>query len=126
MSPTGGGGYHVATALLGSRPGLVSGATLLADYVLTVATLLANGVDTSSDLLLVSVQAFRLGAEIVLAILIVGLNFRDIRGSIPVLLPIFIGFMMLYLGLVIYDVTVHGQHLVAIMPEAVGEAHGMS
>lgn len=35
LFPTGGGGYRVATALLGPRPGLVSGAALLVDYVLT-------------------------------------------------------------------------------------------
>src|SRR5476649_1536934 len=33
LFPTGGGGYRVATALLGSTPGLVSGAALLVDYV---------------------------------------------------------------------------------------------
>src|SRR5580658_9512979 len=43
LFPTGGGGYRVATALLGPRPGLVSGAALLVDYVLTVATSLASG-----------------------------------------------------------------------------------
>lgn len=45
LFPTGGGGYRVATALFGPRPGLVSGAALLVDYVLTVATSLASGVD---------------------------------------------------------------------------------
>ncbi|MCL6468793.1 MAG: amino acid transporter, partial [Ralstonia sp.] len=34
LFPTGGGGYRVATALLGPRPGLVSGAALPVAYVL--------------------------------------------------------------------------------------------
>ncbi len=35
LFPTGGGGYRVATALIGPRAGLVSGAALLVDYMLT-------------------------------------------------------------------------------------------
>jgi len=126
LFPTGGGGYRVATALLGPRPGLVSGAALLVDYVLTVATSLASGVDAFFSLLPVSAQAFKLGTEIVLVVLMTGLNFRGMRESILVLLPIFIGFVVLHLGLIIYGVAVHGQHLAAVVPEAVGEAHGMS
>jgi amino acid transporter len=34
--PSGGGGYVVATKLLGSGPGLVAGSALLIDYVLTI------------------------------------------------------------------------------------------
>ncbi|KWE47569.1 hypothetical protein WL76_25275 [Burkholderia ubonensis] len=41
LFPTG-GGYRVSTALLGPKPGLVSGAALLVDYALTVATSLAS------------------------------------------------------------------------------------
>ena len=42
LFPTGGGGYRVATALLGPRAGLVSGCALLVDYVLTITTSLAQ------------------------------------------------------------------------------------
>ena len=126
LFPTGGGGYRVATALLGPRPGLVSGAALLVDYVLTVATSLASGVDAFFSLLPVSAQAFKLGTEIVLVVLMTGLNFRGMRESILVLLPIFIGFVVLHLGLIVYGVAVHGDHLVTVVPDAVNEAHGMS
>src|SRR5579871_6574060 len=37
LFPSGGGGYKVATELLGSHVGLISGAALLIDYVLTIA-----------------------------------------------------------------------------------------
>src|SRR5258708_10643606 len=43
--PTGGGGYLVATKLLGSYPGLVSGCALVVDYVLTIAISIASGAD---------------------------------------------------------------------------------
>ena len=45
LFPTGGGGYKVATQLLGSKAGLVSGSALLVDYVLTIAISVAAGVD---------------------------------------------------------------------------------
>src|SRR5712692_11223300 len=44
--PFGGGGYVVATKLLGPRFGVVSGSALLVDYVLTVTTSIASGSDT--------------------------------------------------------------------------------
>src|SRR5246127_2201951 len=36
LFPTGGGGYKVATRLLGAHAGLVSGCALVVDYVLTI------------------------------------------------------------------------------------------
>ncbi len=49
--PHGGGGYVVATKLLGSRTGLVSGSALLVDYVLTIATSIAAAGDAISSFL---------------------------------------------------------------------------
>ncbi|EMF30352.1 amino acid permease, partial [Streptomyces gancidicus BKS 13-15] len=43
--PSGGGSYEVVTANLGERAGLVVGAALLVDYVMTVAVSVASGVD---------------------------------------------------------------------------------
>jgi amino acid transporter len=43
--PSGGGGYLVATKLIGPIPGLVSGSALLVDYILTVAISIASGAD---------------------------------------------------------------------------------
>jgi amino acid transporter len=126
LFPTGGGGYRVATALLGPRPGLVSGAALLVDYVLTVATSLASGVDAFFSLLPVSAQAFKLATELTLIVLMTGLNFRGMKESILVLLPIFLAFVVLHLGLIVYGVAVHGDHLATVVPGAVGEARHMS
>src|SRR5690349_20084134 len=43
--PFGGGGYVVATELLGPRAGVTSGSALLVDYVLTISVSIASGVD---------------------------------------------------------------------------------
>ena len=48
------------------------------------------------------------------------------RESIMVLLPIFIGFVILHFALIVYGVAVHGSNLAMIVPDAVHEAHGMS
>ena len=45
--PTGGGAYTVAKENLGTWPGLVAGAALLTDYVLTVAVSISAGVASS-------------------------------------------------------------------------------
>jgi amino acid transporter len=46
--PTGGGGYVVATKLLGSHAGVISGCALLVDYVLTVTVSIARAATLSS------------------------------------------------------------------------------
>src|SRR5262245_40419717 len=43
--PSGGGGYVVASKLLGPRIGVLSGAALLVDYVLTITISIASGAD---------------------------------------------------------------------------------
>jgi hypothetical protein len=43
-----------------------------------------------------------------------------------VLLPVFLGFVVLHAALIVYGVAVHGDQLAAIVPAAVGEARGMS
>src|SRR5580704_7301407 len=48
--PSGGGGYVVATKLLGPRFGVVSGSALLVDYVLTITTSIASGGDALFDM----------------------------------------------------------------------------
>ena len=59
LFPSGGGGYKVATNLIGPYTGLVSGAALIVDYMLTIAISVASGADAVFSLLPV---AGRLGA----------------------------------------------------------------
>ena len=117
LFPTGGGGYRVATALLGSSPGLVSGAALLVDYVLTIATSLASGVDAFFSLLPVGAQAFKLATELTLIVLMTGLNFRGMKESILVLLPIFLGFILTHAFLIVYGVLSHATVLPTLVPD---------
>src|SRR3954468_6034719 len=45
LFPTGGGGYLVATKLLGPKAGLVSGSALVVDYMLTITISIASSAD---------------------------------------------------------------------------------
>src|ERR1700737_3469935 len=56
--PSGGGGYVVATKLLGAEFGVVSGSALLVDYVLTISTSIAAAADASFSFLPQASQAW--------------------------------------------------------------------
>src|SRR5215210_1317822 len=62
--PSGGGGYVVATKLLGPTPGLVSGSALLVDYVLTITTSLAAAGDAMFSFLPAEWAGARLPVEV--------------------------------------------------------------
>ena len=70
LFPSGGGGYKVATKLIGPYTGLVSGAALIVDYVLTIAISIASGVDAVFSLLPLSAQSFKLATGITLIVIL--------------------------------------------------------
>src|SRR5213082_1167459 len=100
LFPTGGGGYRVATSLIGPRAGLVSGAALIVDYVLTIAMSVASGVDALFSLLPASVGVYKIGAELALITLLLVVNMRGTKESIRILLPIFLGFVVTHVFLI--------------------------
>src|SRR5579862_1481323 len=63
LFPTGGGGYLVASKLLGPRAGLVSGCALVVDYVLTIAISIASGADAIFGFLPLQFQQIKLPTE---------------------------------------------------------------
>src|SRR5215813_15169011 len=56
--PFGGGGYLVATKLLGAGPGVVSGCALVVDYILTIAVSVAAGCEAIFSFLPLACQAY--------------------------------------------------------------------
>src|SRR3954464_8893044 len=58
--PSGGGGYVVASKLLNPRVGVVSGAALLVDYVLTITISIASGADAIFSFLPEGVLGYKL------------------------------------------------------------------
>src|SRR5438045_5025837 len=111
LFPTGGGGYRVATSLIGPRAGLVSGAALIVDYVLTIAISVASGVDALFSLLPASASDYKLGTELVLVVVLLVLNMRGMKESIRLLLPIFLGFFITHTFLIAYGILGHTEGL---------------
>jgi amino acid transporter len=98
--PSGGGGYLVATKLLGERAGVVSGSALLVDYVLTITISIAAAGDALFSFLPPSWLDWRLSTEVALIALMTMLNLRGVRESVLVLTPLFLLFLATHLVLI--------------------------
>jgi len=92
--PAGGGGYVVATKLLGPGAGLASGSALLVDYVLTVAISLASCSDQLFSVLPTQYGFVKLPFTFLLLGVLTLLNLRGVRESVAVISPIFIIFIL--------------------------------
>ncbi len=121
LFPTGGGGYRVATSLIGPYAGLAAGAALIVDYVLTIAISIASGTDAMFSLLPVGWQPLKLYVELVLAGVLIFLNLRGMKESIKILLPIFLGFVATHFILIVYGILNHASGLPALIPDTLRE-----
>lgn len=117
LFPSGGGGYKAATKLIGPYAGLVSGSALIVDYVLTITISAASGMDALFSLLSPHWQPMKLYAELGIVIMLIMLNLRGMKESIQVLLPIFIGFFITHLALIVYGISVKIDGLEVLVPE---------
>ena len=95
--PTGGGGYVVATKLLGERAGVLSGSALLVDYVLTITISIAAAGDALFSVLPPEWHAAKWPTEVGLILLLTVLNIRGVRESVLTLLPVFVLFLVTHL-----------------------------
>ncbi|HSW70943.1 MAG TPA: APC family permease [Gammaproteobacteria bacterium] len=123
LFPSGGGGYKVSTQLLGPYAGLVSGAALIIDYVLTIAVSTASGMDAIFSLLPVALLSYKLLAEAVLILFLIILNMRGMKESIKILMPIFLGFILVHFTLIIYGISAHRSGIFPVMHETVQETN---
>lgn len=78
--PNGGGAYIVASDNLGRFPGLVAGAALLTDYVLTVAVSIAAGVAALTSLFQ-GLTPYRVDMAVAAIVVITLANLRGVRES---------------------------------------------
>ncbi|MGD0091994.1 MAG: APC family permease [Planctomycetota bacterium] len=106
--PSGGGGYVVATKLLGTQAGLVSGCALLIDYVLTITVSIASGADAIFDFLPKGAAHLKVPVECAGILLLVIMNLRGVKESIKVLIPIFLLFLSTHAVMLLAMVCKHG------------------
>src|SRR4029077_16873506 len=104
LFPTGGGGYLVATKLLGSTPGVISGGALVVDYVLTIAISVASGVDALFSFLPMGMASMKVPGEIVMVGGLTALNLRGVKESVAILMPIFVAFVISHFALILFGV----------------------
>src|SRR5919109_302678 len=89
LFPTGGGGYLVATKLLGPKCGLVAGSALVVDYMLTITISIASSADALFSFLPIDFQPFKILVQVLLIFALIFLNLRGVKESVLFLLPIF-------------------------------------
>src|SRR5437867_2152264 len=88
--PSGGGGYLVASKMLGSRFGVVSGSALVVDYILTVTVSIAAAGDSLFGLFgpHLAASPLKLWIETGAIVALVVLNLRGVKDSVTILMPI--------------------------------------
>lgn len=95
--PSGGGGYLVASKMLGARVGALAGCALIVDYVLTVTVSIAAAGDALFGLLGATGeewQPYKVFAQSLAILGMVFLNLRGVKESITILTPIFVTFLV--------------------------------
>ncbi len=122
LFPGGGGGYLVATKLLGPRFGVISGCALIFDYVLTISTSVASGVDQIFSILPTSWHTLRYGLKFVMLGVLVLLNLRGIKESVQVLVPIFLVFIGTHFLMILVALATHLTQLPGVYAGAAREA----
>jgi len=129
LFPTGGGGYLVATKLLGQKAGLISGSALVVDYMLTITISVASGADALFSFLPSSIHGLKLLTEIFFILGLIFLNLRGTKESVQVLLPIFLMFVILHVIAITLGVTTKIGELPGIFShsyqETVGDVRGI-
>ena len=122
LFPNGGGGYKVANELLGPFAGVVSGSALLIDYALTIAISVVAGVKAVESLFPSSSHTSII-SMIGVIIFLMAINLRGMKESIKVLLPIFLGFVITHLLIIIYGIAAHGYELPHMLSTTIQETH---
>lgn len=99
--PSGGGGYLVASKLLGQHVGAAAGCALLVDYVLTITVSIAAAGEALSGLFGPHWAEWKITCEAAAIIVLVMLNLRGVKESVTVLMPIFVLFLLTHALLIV-------------------------
>jgi amino acid transporter len=125
--PFGGGGYVVATKLLGPPAGVVSGCALIVDYALTISVSVASGADAlwssfparmleyQLPLFGTPISEMRVPFEVgIIAVLII-MNVRGVKESVTALMPIFMIFVVTHVIFIVGAVVANYDQVPAVI-----------
>jgi amino acid transporter len=115
--PSGGGGYVVASRLLSPGMGVVSGAALLVDYVLTITISVASGADAIFSFIPQAYHWAKLPIAFSGIALLTIMNIRGVKESVTALLPIFTVFLLSHALLLIVVIGGHAGDAGAVSSE---------
>jgi len=118
LFPSGGGGYIVASKLIGPRAGVISGSAILVDYVLTITISIAAAGDALFSFIPLEWHFLKLPVEAFLIIAMIVLNLRGVKESVIILTPIFLLFVLTHTVLIIGGIIGHAAQL----PETISSA----
>ena len=112
--PSGGGGYIVATHTLGERAGVISGAALLVDYMLTITVSIVSCGDAIFSFFPVAWQPYKTIFEVGAILFLVMINLRGIKESVTMLAPIFLTFVVTHVLLIGYGILSHAGQIATV------------
>lgn len=118
--PSGGGGYLVATKLLGSTAGVVSGSALVVDYILTIAISFASCADAIFSFLPAAFLPWKIFFTLSLVVILTYLNMRGVKESTLVLTPIFLTFVVTHAVVIGYGVLAHSSGMGGVARDTAG------
>lgn len=107
LFPTGGGGYLVASQMLGPAVGMISGCALLIDYILTITLSVASGADAVFSFLPAEFLVYKLGFAVIILLVLILLNLRGVKESVTILMPIFLAFVVTHVFIIFYALAIN-------------------
>lgn len=117
--PHGGGGYQVASRLLGARIGAISGGALLVDYVLTIAVSIVSAADNLFSMLPLEWQFARLPFALTVIVGLTILNIRGVKESVLTMAPIFFLFLATHALLIGGGIFSHASAMPRVISDSV-------
>ena len=123
LFPSGGGGYRVATKLLSPKLGMISGCSLLVDYVLTIAVSVASGTDAIFSLVPQEYQSYKIIVATAGITILIVLNLRGIKESVFSLMPVFILFVVTHAAAILFVFFGHAREVPTVYNDALANYH---
>jgi amino acid transporter len=115
--PSGGGGYLVASKVLGGPAGVVAGSALLVDYVLTITISIAAGADAIFSFLPAGSRPWALPFAFAGVALLILMNLRGVKESVTAIAPVFGLFIVTHVILLVMAIGSHVPEIPALSRE---------
>jgi amino acid transporter len=121
--PSGGGGYIVASKLLGEKAGVVSGSALVIDYILTITISIAAGADALFSILPPELLHYKIWFVTFVIATLIWMNLRGVKESVAVFTPIFMVFILSHVPLLLYATLRHVPEMPSVASEVSRDFH---